>query len=113
MNGLTMAEKTQNQYFEGIRSALLEVSDTLEKGKKLTCREVTLPEPPHKMSGKEIADLRQNKLNVSQYIFALLLNVSPKTIQAWEQNVNTPSGPALRLLWLVKNQPDILRVIFA
>ena len=104
-----MAKETQNPYFEGIRDGLLEVIDSLEKGKKLTCREISVPEPPHKMSGKEIADLRENKLNVSQHIFALLLNVSPKTVQAWEQSANTPSGPALRLLWLIRNKPDIIK----
>ena len=106
-----MANKTENPYFEGIRGGLLEVIGSFEKGKKLTCREVSLPERPHRMSGKEIVDLRTKKLNVSQHVFALLLNVSPRTVQAWEQNLNTPGGPALRLLWLIKNQPDILRAI--
>ncbi len=108
-----MPTTNQNQYFKGIRGGLLEVIDSLEKGKKLTCREVSVPEPPHKMTSKEIANLREKKLNVSQHIFALLLNVSPKTVQAWEQNVNTPSGPALRLLWLIRNRPDIIKFMLA
>ncbi|MDT8301653.1 MAG: helix-turn-helix domain-containing protein [Sedimentisphaerales bacterium] len=108
-----MAKKTQNLFFEGIREGLLESIDSIEKGKKLTYREVSLPEVPHKMTGQEIADLREKKLNVSQHIFALLLNVSPKTVQAWEQNVNIPSGPALRLLWLIRNRPDIIKFILA
>ncbi len=108
-----MATTNQNQYFKGIRDGLLETINSLEKGKKLTCREVSLPEPPHKISGKEIADLRERKLNVSQHVFALVLNVSPKTVQAWEQNVNRPSGPALRLLWLLQKKPDILKAMLA
>lgn len=108
-----MAKKMQNPYFEGIRDGLLESIDSLEKGKKLTCREVSLPKTPHKMTGKEIADLREKKLNVSQHIFAILLNVSPKTVQAWERNVNTPSGPSLRLLWLIRNRPEIIKFMLA
>ena len=49
------------------------------------------------------------QLKLSQHIFAVLLNVSLKTIQSWEQSVNTPSGSALRLLWLAKQRPDIFK----
>ncbi|MFX0204165.1 MAG: helix-turn-helix domain-containing protein [Candidatus Hodarchaeota archaeon] len=108
-----MPKMNQNPYFEGIRDGLLEVIDSFEKGRKLTSREVRFPNPDHKMSGEEIADLREKKLNVSQHVFARLLNVSPRTVQAWEQNINTPSGPALRLLWLLEKKPDILKAMLA
>jgi putative transcriptional regulator len=104
-----MVKKMQKKCFEEIRGGLEEVIDSFEKGRKLTCREVSLPEPPRGLTGKDIADLRKKKLNVSQHIFAFLLNVSPRTIQAWEQNINTPSGPALRMLWLLQKSPDILK----
>ena len=103
--------KSGNPYFEGIRDSLIEVTHSLEKGKKLTCREVHFPEPPEEMNAKEIVELREKKMNLSQHLFALLLNVSPKTVQAWEQNLNTPSGAALRLLWLVRQKPDLFRSI--
>lgn len=106
-----MAKKRQNDYFAGIYEGLAEVADSFEKGKKLTSRTVSLPSPPHKMNAQEIADLRENKLNVSQRVFAQLLNVSPKTVQAWEQSANTPSGAALRLLWLIKSKPDVIKFI--
>lgn len=106
-----MPIKRKNSNFEDLHEALEEVIDSFEDGKKLTCREIALPKPPRKLTGKEIADLREKKLNVSQHIFAFLLNVSPKTIQAWEQNINTPSGPALRMLWLLRKSPDILKSI--
>lgn len=101
----------QNEYFDEIHDSIKEVIDSFEKGKKLTHREFSLQAPLQKMAGDEVADLRQKKLNVSQHVFALLLNVSPKTVQAWEQNVNTPSGPALRLLQLVRSRPDIVKFI--
>lgn len=108
-----MARKTQSEYFEGIRNGLEEVIDSLEKGKKLTSREFSFSGPPKKMSGREIANLRQKKLNVSQHILGVLLNVSPRTVQAWEQGVNAPSGPALRLLRLLQEKPDILSTLLA
>ena len=105
--------KTGNPYFDDIHGSLLEVIDSLEKGKKLTCREVTFPEPPEEMSADKIIDLRENKLHMSQNLFALLLNVSPKTVQSWEQSLNTPSGAALRLLWMAQNKPEFFKSIIS
>ena len=104
-------KKTRNLYFEGIRDSLLDVVDSLEEGKQLTCREVYFPEAPKQMKAKEIVGLRKNTLHLSQHLFALLMNVSPKTVQAWEQNINTPSGAALRLLWLAQEKPDLFKSI--
>jgi putative transcriptional regulator len=59
------------------------------------------------MSKEEIIALR-NKMNCSQAVFANRLNVSPKTVQAWEQGRDTPKGAALRLLSIAKEQPEIL-----
>src|SRR5688500_12345037 len=54
--------------------------------------------PAHnKMSSQEISELRK-RLGYSQQVFARLLNVSPKTVQAWEQGTREPSGEALKLL---------------
>lgn len=111
--GGDMAKKRPNAYFEGIRAGLEEIVDSLETGRKLTRREIRLPEAPAEISGEQIASLRQKKLHMSQHVFASVLNVSLKTVQAWEQGRNVPSGPALRLLWLLTAKPDILEPILA
>ncbi|MBM4025559.1 MAG: hypothetical protein FJ280_09150 [Planctomycetes bacterium] len=72
-----------------------------------------MPEAPPALSGEEIAHLRQEKLHLSQNVFASVLNVSLKTVQAWEQGRNTPCGPALRLLWLLAARPDMLQSLLA
>jgi putative transcriptional regulator len=89
------------------------VVTSLETGRKLTCRTVRLPEAPPVISGAQIADLRQERLHLSQNVFASVLNVSLKTVQAWEQGRNSPCGPALRLLWLLTARPDMLEPILA
>ena len=61
------------------------------------------------ISSKEVKELRQ-KLNASQSVFANYLNVSPKTIQAWEQGIGKPKGAALRLLRIALKNPAILSV---
>jgi len=108
-----MTKKRTNKYFDSIRDGLTEAITTFEKGRKLTRRSLRLPEQPHDMSSSDIVKLRTDILHLSQHVFARLLNVSPKTVQAWEHNINKPSGPALRLLWLVKKQPDVVKLMIA
>ena len=74
------------------------------KSKKLTVRTVVRPAPPKELTPKQIAMLRK-KMNISQNLFAELLNVSIKTVQAWEGGFTHPSGPALRLLNIAQRDP--------
>ena len=77
------------------------------QGEQISARTTTLPAPPEPMSKKEIIELRE-RLNCSQAVFAHLLNVSVKTLQAWEQGLRTPSDAALKLLNIAKNHPEAL-----
>lgn len=99
--------------FEGVCTAFEDTLEALKKGQKLTTREVILPDRPAGITARDIIKLRQNELKISQRLFAAVLNVSPRTVQAWEQNINSPSGPALRLLWLAKQNPRLFLSIFA
>lgn len=59
------------------------------------------------MSKDEVKELRE-KLEASQSVFANYLNVSPKSVQAWEQGIGKPTGAALRLLRIAQKNPAIL-----
>lgn len=53
----------------------------------------------------------RKRLNLSQQGFALRLGVSVRTLQAWEQGRRAPSGPALALLRIAEQEPEVfLRV---
>jgi len=54
-------------------------------------------QPPPKYDANQIRELRR-RLNVSQPVFAGMLNVSGSTVRAWEQGQRQPDGPTLRLL---------------
>jgi len=84
-------------------------ADHLEGRKKLTMRvtSILLPPPVKPIKPKEIAAIRQ-KLNVSQPVFAALLNIPLTTARSWEQGKRRPSGAALRLLDLARHSPKIL-----
>jgi putative transcriptional regulator len=106
-----MADRKRNAYFEGIRAGLEEMVDSLETGRKLTKRSMRLPQAPPRISARQIADLRENTLHMSQNVFASVLSVSLQTVQAWEQGRNAPCGPALRLLWLLLARPEMVHSI--
>jgi putative transcriptional regulator len=84
-------------------------ADQLEGKKKLTLRvsSVVLPAQLRSIKPKDIAAIRE-KLNVSQPVFAALLNVPLTTARSWEQGKRKPSGAALRLLDLARQRPKIL-----
>jgi putative transcriptional regulator len=50
----------------------------------------------------------RDRLNYSQSMFARVLNVSTKTVQAWEQGAREPSDAALKLLTIADKHSEVL-----
>jgi len=57
-----------------------------------------------------VAKIRLN-LDLSQSVFAKLLGVSTRTLQAWEQCQRKPSGAALSLLKIAEKRPEVLQEV--
>lgn len=57
----------------------------------------------HDITPGEIKALR-TKANLSQAVFAAVLNTSVSTIQKWEVGEKRPSGPSLKLLNLIERK---------
>jgi putative transcriptional regulator len=68
-------------------------------------RTTVLPLPPEQMDAAAIRALRE-RIGTSQAVFAMALNVSPKTVQAWETGARTPDGGNLKLLRVAEAQPE-------
>ncbi len=87
------------------------MKDTLafERGKRrdLKVTRIQAPRPPKAMSPRDITRIRE-RLNCSQSVFAMMLNISPRTVQAWEQGSREPGDAALKLLTIAKNHPEVL-----
>ena len=77
---------------------------------KLTLRShvLNLPEPIAPVRPKDVAAIRR-QLNVSQSVFAALLNVPKVTAISWEKGRRKPTGAALRLLDLIRKKPHIFQ----
>lgn len=53
------------------------------------------------------------KCGLSQSQFAAALNISPRTLQQWEQGRRQPSGAAETLLKIIARHPEVLREVMA
>jgi putative transcriptional regulator len=96
-------QRMANGLLKGLKQAV-----QMEKG-ELTGRErvATLSRPAPKWTKKDIQKLRTEVFNMSQPVFASLLNVKTATIRAWEQGQRTPDGAAARLLEILENDQEI------
>jgi len=91
---------------ERLRTSLAETLAYARGEVELPTTVLTLPDPPPAYDAERIRTLRTG-LGFSQPYFSRLLNVSPKTVQSWEQGTRLPSQASARLLQLIEN-PSLL-----
>lgn len=89
----------------GFGQAILASLRGWERGERMTLREVKSIRQPRALSPQDIRRLRTVTLGVSQTVFARLLGVSPKLVEAWESGRNSPAGPVRRLFELIERDP--------
>lgn len=97
-----------DEAFADLKEAM-EDAVAFEHGRRrdLKVTRVQAPRRPKAMSPRDIARIRE-KLNCSQAVFAMMLNISIKTVQAWEQGSREPGDAALKLLSIAKKHPEVL-----
>lgn len=61
-----------------------------------------------KIAPNEVASARL-KTGLSQAEFAQVLQISPRTLQEWEQGRRSPSGAAKALIQIAFRHPEIIR----
>ena len=87
--------KFQNDLLESVRQ--------MRRGEAARVTKVKLP---------EAAEARAS-VGLSQQEFALLLGVSARTLQDWEQGRREPTGAAKTLLRVAVAHPEVLRAMHA
>jgi putative transcriptional regulator len=98
---------------ESINEAIAStVRDMLEADLKVSftqkeLRKMGVEVKPVSLSAEEISSIRKT-LNVSQSVFAKLLNVSLSSVRQWEQGLRSPSGSTMILLELLQKEPHLL-----
>jgi putative transcriptional regulator len=63
--------------------------------------------PVVEINAKDVLEIRK-RINLSQSVFAKMLNVSSSSVRQWEQGTRTPTGSTKILLELLKKNPNIL-----
>ena len=82
---------------------LLESAKQMRRGQAARVTKVKLP---------EAAEARAS-VGLSQQEFAVLLGVSARTVQDWEQGRREPTGAAKTLLRVAVAHPEVLRAMHA
>ncbi|MGB7875822.1 MAG: helix-turn-helix domain-containing protein [Anaerolineales bacterium] len=84
------------EILDGIR----DVKDYKAGKKNLRVHSLKEPSPPQVI---------RKKLKLSQSAFAGLMGVSLRTVQDWEQGRRKPSGPAVALLRIAEQKPEVFK----
>ncbi|MBW9267980.1 MAG: helix-turn-helix domain-containing protein [Candidatus Thiodiazotropha sp. (ex. Lucinisca nassula)] len=87
----------KKEMFDELLESVQEM-DEIVKGKKKASRSFDFPDP-------EVKAIR-HRLGVSQEKFAIILGVSKRTVENWEQGRRHPTGAARSLLRIVEADPE-------
>ena len=78
-----------------------------QEKKKLTKAMMYVIKPLPKINGEYVKTLR-NKLGLSQWLFAMLMHVSVKTVEKWEQGKNPVTNGNAVAMVLLNNDPSLV-----
>ncbi len=87
----------KNELFNELLASVQEMDDIV-RGKKAAVRVTKFPNPEVK--------LIREKIGLSQNRFAMLIGVSKRTLENWEQGRRHPTGPAKTLLRILDADPE-------
>jgi putative transcriptional regulator len=96
-----MTRRSRPPLAERLKRALEDVIAAERGERTLRARALVLPDPPPSFDAERILRIRRHR-NLTQAGLALLLNVSGKTVESWEQGRRKPSGAAARFLQLLE-----------
>jgi putative transcriptional regulator len=94
-----MSKKTTSSSGTDLGNKLLQSVKEMKAGK--AARSTTI-------AVNEVAAARQ-RTGLSQALFAQALQISPRTLQEWEQGRREPSGAAKALIQIAFRHPEVIR----
>jgi putative transcriptional regulator len=100
-----MKSRSRKSLFERLEQGLQE--GIAQQRDELTLRTVEIPEEPPEIDAETLTAIRREAA-MSQAVFAKMLNVSPRTLQSWEQGDRNPSDASRRLIHVFIEAPELL-----
>ncbi len=101
-------KKKKMRLGEILMESLEEVREHQAGRKKLRTTVRFLAEPAPIFRARQIKELRE-KLKLTQYEFASVLNVAVGTVRSWEQGIRKPEKVCNRLLQILNENPKIIK----
>ena len=89
-----------SELFDGLMQGLDEAI-AAEQGKVKAKRVRYNINPIQRYDSSQIKEIRLSS-GMTQSVFAMFMGVTNKTVEAWERGTNHPTGPACRLLSILK-----------
>ena len=103
------APRVADEITAGMGELVKMMADSAVPMGRFRSRIYQLPETPKVYDAKAVKTLR-SLLNASQALFARVLAVSTKLVQAWEQGARTPAPVVCRLFDEIEREPERWRV---
>ena len=94
-----------SEFFDEIMASINETSEAAQNNK---LKAKIFIKPVKKYDAEGVKKIRTS-LRLTQVMFAGLLGVSLKTVEAWEAGRNIPMGPASRVLDLLSEDETVAR----
>ncbi|WP_296405730.1 NadS family protein [Psychrobacter sp.] len=88
-----------NEFYDDLSQSLSQALD-IAKGEVEPSRQFSHDVPDIKMV--------RAKTGLSQLQFSEKLNISPRTLQNWEQGTRNPTGAAVTLMRLLDKKPELI-----
>lgn len=106
MNDQSKRLPVSQQIRKGLEEAILHAQGKIE----LNATVLEAPDPPPAVRGEDLVALREAR-GLSPEHLARVLNVSPRVLRDWERGVSRPTRSALRLIQVLREEPEhVLRV---
>lgn len=91
--------------YDSMKKGVQEAIDHEKGTVKARSAKLTI-EPVPDIEAQDIKQIRV-ALGMTQVLFAGLMGVSIKTVEAWEAGRNIPDGPARRMLGMIQSDPQL------
>lgn len=82
------------------------IDETIAASKKGELKTKIFIKPVKQYDAEAVKNIRMS-LNMTQALFAGMMGVSQKTVEAWESGRNIPMGPASRILDLLSEDKTV------
>ena len=100
-------KKHKHNLFDELKQGIEEINDY--KTGKITLRTCVYEQKARPKIKAQLIRKTREQFQMSRGVFALVLRVSPRTLEKWEQGKTIPNDQASALILMARKYPDTLQ----